>query len=403
MINTSKIVAIALIMVLVAATGVQPLIARVVVVQKENVNIRQDADARAEVVSKADKGMFFRWQGASDGWTQISYAEGVPGFIRNDMLQAYDEVVVTGASVRIRKSPMLNSEVLGGVKKGDALTVLDYQKGWYKVLYGQAEGWISADYAKLGSPVDLASTPATGQTPGTGENTSDPDDVEGASQGVPKPGETYNFDSAIVSKEVQPGVLSGKIITLDPGHGMISDGKPMDPGAQSAVLGIWEKDVNLDIALKLKKILENLGATVWMTHAGTTRLNLYGRAALANQNGSHIFISIHANSSENLALNGHSVYFYAPAADKKLGLQRSERKALAGYVQESMTKTCGLADLGVRENNFVVLRETDCPSILIETAFLSYTQEELLLSQGAFRQRLADAIAFGALKYFGAV
>jgi len=187
---------------------------------------------------------------------------------------------------------------------------------------------------------------------------------------------------------------------LDPGHGTIADGKPIDPGAQGAVIGIWERDVNLDVALKLRRILENMGATVWMTHMGTTKLDLSGRAALANENGSHIFVSIHSNASVNRTLNGHTVYFYAPVGSRH-DAQRGLREAFANYVQDSLVQHCGRADSGVKEANFVVLREVNCPAILVETAFLSNAEEELLLAQGAFRQRLADAIATGIMKHFG--
>ena len=65
-------------------------------------------------------------------------------------------------------------------------------------------------------------------------------------------------------------------------------------------------------------------------------------------------------------------------------------------------KAGGCNDLGVLENNFVVIRETKCPSILVETAFLSHPGDEAKLAQGEFRQTLAEGIAKGILKYFGA-
>ena len=416
-----------------ALTGAQPLFARVVVVQKDQVNVRQGASTASSILGKVGKGVTFGWQGASGDWTQILYGAGQTGFIRNDLLQGYDDVSVTGSSVRIRKSPSLQGEILGSADKGDKLTVLDYREGWYKVQYKQGEGWISADYAKPGISVTLssapfaASLPQTAQaaqassqasastvagTPATGAGAAagaaaaaaDKDGQSAAAQGAAtgqSATQPLNLESVSVSTGATGGVLSGRIITLDPGHGSRGDDGRVDPGAEGITLGIWEKDVNLDIALKLRTLLENLGATVWMTHMGSTGLSLYGRAALANQNASDIFVSIHTNSSVNTALNGHSVYFYAPVSDGRLSMQRPLRQALARYVQDSMAKTCGRADLGVKESNFVVLREANCPAILIETAFLSDTEEEALLAQGAFRQKLAEAIASGLLKYFG--
>lgn len=371
---------------LFAGAGAQPLCARVVVVQEDQVNVRRSAGLDATVAGKAAKGAVYAWLGAEEGWTMIAFSDGKPGYIRNDLLRGYDEAVVTGASVRIRQAPSLQGAILGGVKKGDRLSVQDYQGNWYKVRYGQAEGWISADFATLGEAIELAAV--SGGQPAT-------PDAQAAQPDVP-PG----FDSSTVGVGAPGGPLSGMIITLDPGHGTAAEGKPADPGAESASLGIWERDVNLDIALKLKRLLEASGATIWMTHTGYTSLDLNGRAALANRNGSHAFISIHTNSSENPALSGHSVYFYAPAASERLSSQRGVRQALAKAVQNSLTAYCGRADLGIKEGNFAVLRETNCPSILIETAFLSNAQEELLLAQGAFRQKLAEAIADGILRYY---
>ena len=366
--------------------------ARVVEVQKEKVNIRQGAGTNTAVIGKAGKGGIYGWSGAAGDWTKISLPGGKSGFIRNDLLKAYDDILVTGSSVRIRKSPSLQGSVIGSANKGDKLAVSDYQDGWYKISANKKEGWISADYSKLAGAAATVSVPV-GQA---GQN----DRATLTSQ--VNPGFiAHNFNSATVSSNTTTGALSGKIITLDPGHGFVSDdGKP-DPGALSARFGIWEKDINLDVSLKLKAILESYGATVWMTHEGRTEMSLSGRAALANQNGSNIFVSVHTNSSDNPEVNGHSVYYYAPFTDLRLLGQRPLRQALAKYILDGLIKTTGQADLGVRESGFVVLKETSCPSVLVETAFMSHEDEEALLTQSAFRQRLAESIAGGILKYFG--
>ncbi len=364
-----------------------PLWARVVTVEKDQVNVRQSASTKSEIIGRVDKSMIFGWYGAEENWTQIKLANGNLGYIRNDLLQGYDEVTVTGSTVRIRKSPSLEGEIMGQAQRGERLTVLDCQQGWFKIQYGQNAGWISGDYVELGTPVVLTSS----------------QEAEAAETAAAAAGETpvHNMDSVTVGTGNPGGILSGKIITLDPGHGVRSDGGPVDPGAKGTKLGIWEKDVNLDVALKLKAILEEQGATVWMTHTGATSLNLYGRAAVANDNGSHIFVSIHANASESPQYSGHSVYYYAPASNPRFSGRRELTKALAQFVQDSLVNTCGRADLGIKESNFVVVRETNCPSILVETAFLTNAEEEQLLAQGAFRQKLAESVAQGIRKYFG--
>ncbi|MCL1848133.1 MAG: N-acetylmuramoyl-L-alanine amidase [Clostridiales bacterium] len=355
-------------------------------VQKDQVNVRQGAGTDWVILGQVQKGDTLAKTGATGDWAQVDFG-GRPGYIRNDMLLCFDEIVVSGTNVRIRVSPSLQGAVSGSVQKGERLDALSYQEGWYQVLYGDGKGWISADFAK----------PYTGAL-----FQGQPSFPTGSNQFAAVVEKGYSFESVVVSDHVQEGVLSGKIITLDPGHGALADNGSLDPGAQGPKLGIWEKDVNLDITLKLKDMLEKMGATVWLTHLGATRLSLNGRAALANKNASHIFVSIHANASESVALQGHSVYFFAPADDARLGSQRQQRQALASSVQNSLVQTVGRTDLGVKEGNFVVLREADCPSILVETAYLTHGEEELLLAQGAFRQRLADAIAVGIMRYFGA-
>ncbi|MDD2432654.1 MAG: N-acetylmuramoyl-L-alanine amidase, partial [Clostridia bacterium] len=76
------------------------------------------------------------------------------------------------------------------------------------------------------------------------------------------------------------------------------------------------------------------------------------------------------------------------------------RQKLATLVQRELVKSGGRRDVGVREENYAVLRETRVPSILVETAFLSDREEEILLSQDWYRQKLAEGIANGLKAYF---
>lgn len=374
--SPKRLFAAALCLILICSFA-GPLAARVVTVEKDSVNIRSQATTQSEALGKVKEGQIFGWHGAESNWTKIMLS-GKYGYIRNDLLQGFDDLTVTGSTVRIRQSPSLSSEIADSAQRGEKLAVLDYQDGWFKVIRGTVTGWISADYVKLGEPVVLSVTENAGETKGTG-----------------------NLDSVQITDSQVQGPLSGKIIVVDPGHGNTIAADSVDPGAKGRTLGLWEKDVNLDMAFKVCALLEAQGATVIMTHTGDTTMNLYDRAAVANNNNANIFVSIHANSSESKTLNGHSTYFYAPAGHATLGQQRDVRKALAQAVQSELVKAGGCTDLGVLESNFVVIRETKCPSILVETAFLSNAEDEAKLAQGAFRQTLAEGITNGIMKYFG--
>lgn len=358
-----------------------PVQARVVTVDASIVNVRQGASTETSSIGKVKSGEIYGWYGAAENWTKIKLTNGSTGYVRNDLLQGYDELTVTGSKVRVRKSPSLSGEIIGSLNKGTVVPVLDHQGGWFKIQLGNDAGWISGDYVKLDKPVVLSST-------NNAANQSESADSGQSSQPV------------IVNPNPINGVLSGKVIVLDPGHGINSSGVP-DPGAKGVVTGNLEKDINLDITLKLRAILEKMGASVIMTHIGETALDLYGRAAVANNAQAHIFVSIHSNSSLKPSYGGHTTYFYAPANHATLGSQRQIRQKLAQNVQAELVKLGGLPDLGVMESNFVVIRETNCPSILVETAFLSNAKEDGLLAQGAYRQQLAQGIANGIARYFG--
>lgn len=179
------------------------------------------------------------------------------------------------------------------------------------------------------------------------------------------------------------GLLINKIIVVDPGHG------GSDPGAVYS--NVNEKDLNLDIALRLKQLLEESGARVLMTRESDIYVNLYTRADIANQVGADLFVSIHNNASTNASTSGTMTLYY-PSPEKKV---------LAKILQKAVVETLGLPDLGISERpNLVVTRETKMPSALVEVAFMSNQKDLALLQTEEFRQRAAEGIYKGILMYF---
>ncbi|MCG0275977.1 MAG: N-acetylmuramoyl-L-alanine amidase family protein [Thermosediminibacteraceae bacterium] len=177
--------------------------------------------------------------------------------------------------------------------------------------------------------------------------------------------------------------LKGKIIVVDPGHG------GTDPGAIYS--GIKEKDLNLDIALRLRRLLEEKGARVVMTRESDIYVDLYTRAGIANEVGADLFVSIHNNSSTNPSTSGTMTLYYPTP----------EKEAFAKILQKAVVETVGLPNLGiVQRPNLVVTRETKMPSALVECAFMSNGKDLALLQTESFRQKVAEGILKGILNYF---
>ncbi|MCI8336482.1 MAG: SH3 domain-containing protein [Peptococcaceae bacterium] len=193
--------------------------------------------------------------------------------------------------------------------------------------------------------------------------------------------------------------LIGKFIVLDPGHGTYTSasGSGIDSGAVGTG-GLHEQIVTLEIGKKTRDYLEGRGATVVMTRTGGSYLTLNERAWLANALDSDVFVSIHCNSATNKTAKGTGTYFYAPVGNTRY--DRGERQRLAQCIQNAVLASAGRSNYGVKEDNFAVIRETDMSSVLIETAFISNLEEEMLLASDDFRDKMAYGIANGIENYF---
>ncbi|ABO49158.1 cell wall hydrolase/autolysin [Desulforamulus reducens MI-1] len=179
-------------------------------------------------------------------------------------------------------------------------------------------------------------------------------------------------------------VVNGQsnVIVIDPGHG----GK--DVGTVGAS-GRWEKMVNLAIADKLKGILQNEGFTVVMTREDDASfLSLDERAQLANKSDPLCFISIHANAAENKAVSGLETYsFYG------------SDKTLANLIHNAVLARTNQVNRKVKEAGFYVIKHTKMPSVLIETGFVSNSEEENFLFNENNQMAIAEGIA-EAVKQF---
>ena len=187
--------------------------------------------------------------------------------------------------------------------------------------------------------------------------------------------------------------IKGKIITLDPGHG------GSDPGAIGAS-GLKEKQITLEIGMRLKELLEKEGAKVYMTRTtdkdvysanASDRAELQARVNVAEKNNSDLFISLHINSSVNKNVGGFSSYYY-PKTDYDL--------KIAQAIQNKFAKNFGVDNLGVRQANFYVVKRCSMPATLLEMCFISNPKEEKLMKGKWFQKKTARLIVEGVKDYF---
>jgi N-acetylmuramoyl-L-alanine amidase len=174
---------------------------------------------------------------------------------------------------------------------------------------------------------------------------------------------------------------TGHVVAIDAGHGGI------DTGAIGPT-GTLEKEIVLDVSLRVREALVRSGVRVVMTRETDATVALADRPRIARQQGVTAFVSIHANASTRPAVNGSETYFLT-----------SQSLPLAQAIQEELSRISGLIGRGTRTANFLVLRESEVPAVLVEVAYLSNVDEEVKLRQNAFRQKLADAIARGIQRY----
>lgn len=190
--------------------------------------------------------------------------------------------------------------------------------------------------------------------------------------------------------------IEGAHVVLDPGHGGSETGAISDTGQS-------EEELNLDIALRAKRLLEEQGAVVVLTRATDVRVTIRTRAVLATSLDTQAFVSIHHNSGAPRASDspGTEVYHH---------LDDPESRRLAGLVWEEVHRTLGrfgddwvVGDAaGARARRSVddgddfygILRRAQgVPSALSEAAYLSNPAEDALLATDEVRQAEADAIA----------
>ncbi len=187
------------------------------------------------------------------------------------------------------------------------------------------------------------------------------------------------------------GILAGRIIVIDPGHGSYS-GPYLDTGATGPT-GVKEGAVVLEIAKRLRKLLEADGAKVILTHETLDDVNnptLAERCAIANNSGGDLFMSIHLNASVNREAHGTETYYW-----------HSGSYSFAKAIQGALVSNLHTTNRGVKRDYLYVCRNvTTMPAILTEVVFVSNPYEESLCKDPNFLDKVAKALEKGIENYF---
>lgn len=176
--------------------------------------------------------------------------------------------------------------------------------------------------------------------------------------------------------------LQAKLVVIDPGHG------GYDPGATGVFLE--EKDLNLDVAFRLRDLLENLGYMTILTRETDLYVSLSERTNLSRNSGADLFVSVHTNGSTNSSAKGIETY-YAP--------QSSEGKKLAESVQKALIVHTQAADRSAKDAGFWVLVNNIPRAILVEIGFVTNPSEEQKLNDENYRQKIAEGICSGIISF----
>lgn len=203
------------------------------------------------------------------------------------------------------------------------------------------------------------------------------------------------FKFAAAAIETSGLSIASKTIIVDPGHGGFDPGKPGINGAD-------EKDLNLKISLKLRDYLEQAGAVVIMTR--TTDDDVDGMDGIKYKSkdmaerkklavGGDVLVSIHQNSFTQPSIRGAQTFYSSQSSQGKI-LAEAIQKSIKEYVDHQNKREAK------SNSNYYVLRATGIPAVIVECGFLTNPDEEKLLNNDEYQDKMAWSIYLGIIKYF---
>lgn len=301
-------------------------------------------------IATLKKSQTIKIYGTKGEWTVTEY-NGIPGYVLTSNLKEAAastststpnttvKVVgrVTADSLNVRQTASSSAAIISKVNYGELVTVQSINGWWAHITVKGVSGYVHKSYLHL-------------------MNTS------GSS-------------------------LQNRIIVLDPGHG------GSDPGAYNGK--VYEKNIVLDVAKRVQKLLETSGAKVILTRSTDVFVDLEKRPQIANQNFGEMFISLHVNSFNTSQPNG-TESFYNSKSDANL----EEEKRLAQLINSEIVKNAKMLNRGTKDVNYVVTRSTEMPAILVELGFIKNTSDFSKLTSDTYLQIFAESIYKGIVQYY---
>ena len=364
--------------------------------------------------------------------------------------------ITASGGLNLRDTPSSTGAPLVTIPEGTTIDLIEQQNQWYKTTFQSKTGWISAAYVTLVSTKKTASNSSNPTTKTSNVSSTTTIDlsvngtvyilggigiissntqniIEGKASSkykdnlkdfpplpseIKKPDPPSDGDGDVINPPDNPppvpttydpstevlvnpfqgipaNALAGKTIMLDPGHG----------GPDTGAIGpncTYEKNNTLAIGLELSDILKQAGAKIILTRDKdiSPAINyseiedLQARVDLANKNNPDLFISIHNDSFTNPDVQGTSTYY------SKDSPKQTESLQLANSIESAVIDTLKSKNRGVKESGFYVLRNTNMPSVLLETAFISNPYEEARLQNSTFQKNVASAIFRGIYNFY---
>ena len=196
------------------------------------------------------------------------------------------------------------------------------------------------------------------------------------------------------------------LVIIDAGHGGNDSGAIRD--------GVQEKDLTLDVALRLARLLEASGVATKLTRSTDETVSLAARAAAANEERDCVFVSIHFDEGKRSAATGIGTFYasrqaapvpfvasWFPFAHRVSHSEISsvESQSLAELIQDSLVTRTQAVNRGTRAEQFYVIANVRHPAVLVEGGFLSNSDDVAKLAREDYRQHLAAAISDGVMRY----